>query len=314
MKKNMKSVMIILGVTCFVSGAQVIPVLAEETFSYADVSELEFCFSSGAGAWATFLQINEDGSFEGNYHDSDMGTTGDDYPNGTVYVCDFSGQFSEPEKVNEYTYSAEIESIRLEETPGNIKITDGVQYVYSEPYGLDDAQRILFYLKGAPLAELPEEFLSWVNYYDLNDTEDTELPFVGIYNEAAEEGFSSYDAKEENGIDAELEEIEEKAAELEMQLSSGELPQLELNRVSGELYTLWDVELNSLWGRLKELLPEDEMKQLTTEELEWIKEKEASVAEAGAEMEGGSMQPLLENSEAARLTRIRVYELAEYLK
>lgn len=314
MKKNMKSVMIILGVTCFVSGAQVIPVLAEETFSYADVSELEFCFSSGAGAWATFLQINEDGSFEGNYHDSDMGTTGDDYPNGTVYVCDFSGQLSEPEKVNEYTYSAEIESIRLEETPGNIKITDGVQYVYSEPYGLDDAQRILFYLKGAPLAELPEEFLSWVNYYDLNDTEDTELPFVGIYNEAAGEGFSSYDAKEENGIDAELEEIEEKAAELEMQLSSGELPQLELNRVSGELYTLWDVELNSLWGRLKELLPEDEMKQLTTEELDWIKEKEASVSEAGAEMEGGSMQPLLENSEAARLTRIRVYELAEYLK
>ncbi len=77
---------------------------------------------------------------------------------------------------------------------------------------------------------------------------------------------------------------------------------------------LWDAELNFLWGRLKELLPEEEMRQLTTEELEWIKEKESSVAEAGAEMEGGSMQMLLKNSEAARLTRIRVYELADYLK
>lgn len=151
MKKNMKSVIIVLGVTCLVSGTQVIPVLGEESFSYVDVSELEFCFSSGVGAWATFLRIDENGNFEGSYHDSDMGTIGEGYPNGTVYVCDFSGQFSELEKVNEYTYSSEIESIRLKEVPGITKITDGVQYVYSEPYGLDNAQRILFYLTGAPL-------------------------------------------------------------------------------------------------------------------------------------------------------------------
>lgn len=318
MRKSMKKVMIVFGFACFMDSTQVFPVLAEETFSYADVSELEFCFSSGAGGWATCLRIDGDGSFEGSYHDSDLGTIGEGYPDGTVYVCDFSGQFSELEKVNAYTYSAEIESIQLEEVPGTTEIMDEVQYVYSEPYGLDDARRILFYLKGAPLAELPEGFLGWIHYYDLSETEDTELPFVGIYNETAEEGFSSYEKREasaeEFSMDMELEQIEEKAAELEAQLGSGLLSQLDLNRISGELYMLWDDELNSIWGRLKKLLPEDEMEQLTTEELEWIKEKESSVADAGTEMEGGSMQPLLENSEAARLTRIRVYELADYLE
>ena len=64
-----------------------------------------FGFSSGAGAWGTFLDLNDDGTFSGEFHDSNMGETGEGYPYGTVYVCDFSGKFSEPEKINEYTYS-----------------------------------------------------------------------------------------------------------------------------------------------------------------------------------------------------------------
>jgi len=44
----------------------------EETFSFADVANLEFYFSSGAGAWRTVLYIHEDGSFDGEYLDSDL--------------------------------------------------------------------------------------------------------------------------------------------------------------------------------------------------------------------------------------------------
>ena len=54
--------------------------------------------------------------------------------------------------------------------------------------------------------------------------------------------------------------------------------------------------------------------QLTSEELAWIDEKEAAIAEAGTEFAGGSMQPYAENLAAVRLTRTRVYELAEYLR
>lgn len=112
----------------------------EDGFSYADVSDLTFCFSSGVGAWSTIMEIHEDGSFEGNFHDSDMGDSGEGYPNGTVYFCDFRGQFSEPVRVNEYTYSAEIQNMELERESGTSEIIDGIRYIYSGPYGFDNAE------------------------------------------------------------------------------------------------------------------------------------------------------------------------------
>ena len=52
-----------------------------------------FLFCSGAGGWSTGLKLNADGTFSGEYHDSNMGETGDGYPNGTMYECTFSGKF-----------------------------------------------------------------------------------------------------------------------------------------------------------------------------------------------------------------------------
>lgn len=320
MKKYSKKLVAVLCSAGILYGMQTVPVMAETEFAYKDVSDLEFLFCSGVGAWGTVLTIDKNGAFEGTYHDTNMGDAGEGYPDGTVYLCDFSGQFTEPFKVNSYTYSAEIESIEYEKEMNTSEIIDGVRYIYSEPYGLDGAERILFYLPGAPLAELPEEYLGWVGYYDLTSAEETELPFTGLYNEAAKEGFSSYenpDRSAETGtsaIDKELEEIAARAADMETELESGLLSQLEMNRLSGELYMLWDDELNSMWKRIREILPEDAMAQLTSEELDWIREKEAAVEEAGAEAKGGSLQPLLENDKAAMYTRERVYELAEYLR
>ena len=55
----------------------------------------EWSLLSGASAWSTELYLQSDGSFSGYYHDSDMGATGDAYPNGTLYESSFSGSFSE---------------------------------------------------------------------------------------------------------------------------------------------------------------------------------------------------------------------------
>lgn len=154
------------------------------TLSFADFHYLTFCFSSGAGAWATELSIRADGTFAGEYHDDDMGDTGDDHPYGTAYHCAFNGQFSQPVKVNDYTYSMQILSISYANEPGTEAVRDGVLYYYTTPYGLDDAKDILVYLPGAPLAELPEGYRSWVGYYYLENTTDTELPFYGLYNDA----------------------------------------------------------------------------------------------------------------------------------
>ena len=61
----------------------------ESSCSFADFSNLQFWFSSGAGAWRTELEIHEDGSSSGEYYDSDMGVLNENYPNGIQYRCDF---------------------------------------------------------------------------------------------------------------------------------------------------------------------------------------------------------------------------------
>ncbi len=73
---------------------------SETDLSFEDLKHIQFVFSSGAGGWSTLLDIRPDGSFEGEYFDSDMGSMGETYPNGTVYLCDFKGQFTEPEKID----------------------------------------------------------------------------------------------------------------------------------------------------------------------------------------------------------------------
>ena len=66
-----------------------------------------FLFSSGAGAWRTELHLNTDGSFEGEYTDSNMGS-------GELLYCNFSGQFSEPVQVDEFVWSVTVEALELE--------------------------------------------------------------------------------------------------------------------------------------------------------------------------------------------------------
>lgn len=72
--------------------------------------------------------------------------------------------------------------------------------------------------------------------------------------------------------------------------------------------------LNDLWRVLKRTLDTEQMNALTDEQRAWIAEKEQSVADAGAEYEGGSMQPMVMNLRAAEMTKERVYELMEYLE
>ena len=154
---------------------------------FKELAKWEFYFSSGAGAWGTELEIHEDGSFNGVYSDSDMGDTGEGYSGGKQYYCSFSGQFAEPERVDEYTYSTRILEIRYEDEVGKEEIIDDVLYIYTDVYGLEDAEDILIYLPGKPLDELSEAFLSWMFLYDYDGDE---LPFCALNNAVNEEGFA----------------------------------------------------------------------------------------------------------------------------
>ena len=139
-----------------------------------------FVFSSGVGAWATELSIAEDGTFEGYFHDSNMGDTGDGYPGGSAYICSFSGRFSQPVQVNQYVYSMNMEELRAEGTEGDSYIENGIRYIYSTPYGLENGKDFFLYLPGTPISSVAQGFLAWAWLTD----QESALPdgFYGLYN------------------------------------------------------------------------------------------------------------------------------------
>lgn len=286
----------------------------EKEFSLQDVSGCVFNFSSGVGAWYTELRINADGTFKGHYQDADMGDTGEGYADGTLYVCNFTGTFSDLEKIDRFTYKMKLESLAYEQEPTKEEIIDDVRYVYSTAYGIDEGEDFYLYLPGVDFSALPETYRSWVSNFCEDGCAEGKLPFYGLYNEKQEEGFSSYEYEEQSlseRIAMEISFAEESEAEWNAKHTKS-APQLEMNMAAAELYRIWDDTLNTVWKLLESELDDTTMEQLRAEEREWIKFKETEAKAAGEEVEGGSMQPLLESERAAELTKERVYELAKY--
>ena len=140
----------------------------------------DFYFASGVGAWSTELQLSDDWSFVGEYHDSNVDS---------VYICEFSGQFSQPEQIDDYTYSMWLLSLEQDGgAEGEEYYENGMRYIYSDPYGITGGNEFRIYLPGAPLDSLPEEFISWTH---ITPGKRDTLPggYYGLYNVNMGEGF-----------------------------------------------------------------------------------------------------------------------------
>ncbi len=150
---------------------------------------MAFYFSSGAGAWGTELQLNEDGTFTGYFRDTNMGENGEGYPNGTAYVCAFSGRFGSSEKLDDYSYSVKLEELTLDRPEGEEWIQDGMRYISATPYGLEGGEDFVFYLPDTPVTMLSEDQLLWWpgRYYGEYNT----LNGYALYNVADDSGFFS---------------------------------------------------------------------------------------------------------------------------
>lgn len=170
--------------------------VAETAPSFEEMSALEWSFSSGAGGWGTYLYMEPDGTFTGNYHDSEMGEIGDDYPQGSLYGCAFHGRLTLGEQVDAYTWKVHVDEVELDEGQVPEAIEDGIRYVTTEPYGIKAGSDMLLYLPGTPVDALPEEFLFWAHL--LGDDIPEELPYYGLYDAAEDTGFigESFDAEE----------------------------------------------------------------------------------------------------------------------
>ncbi|MCR5733231.1 MAG: hypothetical protein K6G22_01370 [Lachnospiraceae bacterium] len=137
----------------------------EEVFPL--MAEWSYYFTSGVGGWGTELNVAEDGSFSGSFHDTDMGDTGPGYENGTIYICNFSGHF------NDYVrsggpniYMLSIEDIEYENEPGTEEIEEDIRYIYSEPYGLEGLlgkeDPLAFLDAGTVTSVIGQEEMSWI--------------------------------------------------------------------------------------------------------------------------------------------------------
>lgn len=65
-----------------------------------------------------------------------------------MYLCSFSGKFTNLRKINEYTYEMDMEDLTYENTPGEEEIADNMKYIYDEAYGLAGCDTFKVYLPG----------------------------------------------------------------------------------------------------------------------------------------------------------------------
>lgn len=105
----------------------------------------------------------------------------------------------------------------------------------------------------------------------------------------------------------------EKADAVRTCLEQEAMTQLDMNQKSEELRTLWDEAMTLFLAEAEKLLPEEDAARLRAGQSAWEAEMEAAVEASGKEFEGGSLYPLIVNTEAARLTEERVYKLYELL-
>lgn len=108
--------------------------------------------------------------------------------------------------------------------------------------------------------------------------------------------------------------IKEQSDAMKTSLEQDALTQTDMNLKSEELRTLWDEALNHLMDEAKKCLSEDEMEKLTAEHTAWTADMKTAVELAGKEVAGGSLYPLVVNTEWAKLTEERVYKLHELLQ
>ncbi len=158
-------------------------------------------FSSGVGGWYTSLNFGEEGAFTGEFHDSEMGETGEDYPDGTVYGCLFHGKLSAADKIADTAWRLKVDEVLADEGQVPESIEDGIRYVTSDPYGLYKAREVVLYLPGTPVSSLPEGFLFW-SQLEWIAPDAGVLPYYAIWNEAEEAGFIGdvMEAQAETGL------------------------------------------------------------------------------------------------------------------
>ena len=130
---------------------------------------------SGAGAWSTEMNLDQNGFFYGYFHDSEADR---------VYESDFSGHFSNIRRRDAYSYTMTLTGFHVFGTPGEAQARYGVLYITQEPAGLQKGDTFVLYTPGTPLNMISQEERSW-----LHDQSGTTLRTYLLSNQNSGRGF-----------------------------------------------------------------------------------------------------------------------------
>ena len=125
----------------------------------------KYIFSVGAGAWSTIMTVNADGSFSADYHDSDLGVTGDGYPNGSRAIASGTGKFTYTKRNNDGSFSMTCDQKAFHQngTVGDVTIKDGVRVETVDGiYGLTPCNTFTVYPTGYATSALSDDVKSWM--------------------------------------------------------------------------------------------------------------------------------------------------------
>ncbi|MDU5149178.1 hypothetical protein [uncultured Anaerococcus sp.] len=134
----------------------------------SELSGKSFVLSSGAGAWASFIDIKDNkGNFEIEFSDADMGH---------IYLASGRGQFEMKEKIDDYTYKLKVKNFeRTSPEPGiyDKDSFDRDQEYLAVPHGLETSdlknlnpvESVTLYLPFKNINEIPDDegARTWLN-------------------------------------------------------------------------------------------------------------------------------------------------------
>ena len=156
-----------------------------------DIFPMNMIFSSGAGGWRTQITLKDDGTFVGDYYDSELGSSGPGFEY-TVYVCEFSGKYEIAEQIDDYSYSLRFTEVTTQKDKDTQWIDDSVKYIYSEAYGVYENTEYVLYTDVTPVEAVSEEVIMWWPYrYNYKEDNIKTLSCYALYNERDGIGFFS---------------------------------------------------------------------------------------------------------------------------
>ncbi|MBP3569250.1 MAG: DUF1311 domain-containing protein [Lachnospiraceae bacterium] len=290
---------------------EITPAEQAKSFSFEELSTRQFYFSSGVGAWSEEFTIEKDGYFTGKFHDSNMGETGEEYPNGTRYSCAYSGHFEDITRVGEYIYEMKLADISYKEESGTEEILDGMKYIYTDAYFMGADDMFYVYLPGMPIEEMSESLYMWVRDYNQSESELTMIVIADEKNELAAASLNRLAPLEDAQMNYNF--YKESFDYYAGKLANEAQTTLEMVEYSGKMYELSDECLNYIWNLIRYNVSEDRFAEILKEQRAWIKEKEEKAKEAADAYAGGSFASVSANDMLAQLTIERCAVLLEYL-